>query len=121
MVNLQHAFRRLGLAVEGLRGDGDLDRLLLGLPVVGRQGRFQGGVADVDTLVAGAGLAGRVGHVGRDREVEGRLVLLRHGEIGLGHELDGEAAVRLRDGGAMGDVLAGRCWACATRRTSTTI
>ncbi len=107
LVDLDHALRRLRLIVERLRGDGDFDRLLVGLPVVRRQRCLQGSVAHVDALLGGAGLAGGVGHIGSDGVMESRLILLGNRQVGLGRELDLEAAVHFRDGRAVGDLLAG--------------
>ena len=106
-VDLEHAFRRLRLAIERLRGDGDFNRFFVGLPVIGSQGSFQGGVAHVDTPFAGAGLTGTVRHVSSDTVVESRLILLGHGQIGPSDELNREAAIHFGERCAVSNLLAG--------------
>ena len=106
-VDLDRALRALAFAVQGLRADGDLHRLRVGEPLVGGHRRGQRRIADVHVAMGRAGLAGRVGHVRIDRVVEGRLVLLRHRQVGLGDELDREGAVGLGEGRAVDNFLAG--------------
>ena len=118
-VDLQRTFGPLRLAVERRRGKRDLDVLAGGKPIVGAKRCLQGRVAGLDRPLGGAGFAVGVGHVGRDLELEDRLVLLGDREVRLGDELDRERAVGLGLGRAVGDFLR-RPAACATRSTSTT-
>ena len=96
VIDLHAALGHLRLAVQGLGLQLQLDRLVLGLPILGADHRFEGGVADADGAVGGARLARAVGHIGVDLEHKGRLVLLRHLRVGLGGELDLERAVGRR-------------------------
>ena len=106
LIDLHAALGHLRLAVQRLGLQLQLDRLAVGLPVVGADHRFEGGVADADGAVGGARLARAVGHIGVDLEDEGRLVLLRHLGVRLGGELDLERAIGPGPGRAVGDFLA---------------
>ena len=68
--------------------------LSLDLPVVGRQRGRQRRVAHVHDALGRAGFARRVGHVGVDRVLERRLVLLRHRQVRLGVNSIVKRAVR---------------------------
>ena len=61
--------------------------------------------ADDERALAGAGFAGRVGHVGRDFKQEARLPAAGAGRGGGRREGDAEAPLRVGGGGAVGNFL----------------
>ena len=105
VVDFQSPQRRLAVAVERLRGNFHLHRIPVRLPFLRGERRLQRRVARVHTALARTRLARRVRHVGMDRVVKSRLVLFRHGGIGLRIEIDHESSIRLRHGRAVRDLL----------------
>ena len=104
-IDLDQAFGRLGLTVDGLGRDSQLHRFIRRLPGVCANGGLQCGISGTHDALGRARLARGVGHICVDSVLKYRLIFLKNRQIRFGREENRKRAVGFCHCGAMGNRL----------------